>query len=280
MKQINIKEEKMKQSIRVLMLVMALSVILLSACGGTASTPSPAAAKVEAAEVAFTGVIESMNGTQWVVNGQTVTVDPAVVQNGPFKVGDTVKVEAKVAADGSVTVTRVETPGAPDNSNSANSNDANSNDANSNSANSNDANSNDGNSNDGNSNGGLVLDNNGSEAYGPVDAITTDTVTIGGQVFKIANGAEIKSQIQAGNFVKVHFILNADGTMSITQIETWDPSLVGTNDNSNSNLNNNTNDDHGNSNSNTNDDHGNSNSGGDSNSNGNDDHGGNDNGNP
>jgi hypothetical protein len=266
----------MKKLSYVLVLVLALTAMIISACGGSAAISAPDSAAVnggkpQASPVQFTGVIESINGNQWSINGQTITVDPSVVRDGPFRVGDTVKVEVQVQADGSMVVNSVETPNAVANSNDVNSNDVNSNDVNSNDANSNDANSNS------NTNDGLVIDNSSTEAFGKVESITLDTVMIGGQVFTIANGAEFKNQIQAGDFVKVHFSLNADGTMSITQIETWDPASV-TNGNSNSNTNtslddngnaSNSKDDNSNA-SNSNDDH-------DNNSNSNDDHGDNSN---
>ena len=258
----------MKKLFKILIPMLVLATVLISACTGAAAPAnSSGGGKNEAAPVEFTGVIEAIDGNQWTVGGQVITVDPSVLRDGPFIVGDTIKVEAEVQADGSIVVTRVEAPGAADNSNTDNGTDANSNDDNGNDVNSNDSNSNDdngnagnsnaGNSNDDNGNGGLVFDNSGTEAFGTVDSITTDTVVIGGQTFTIANGAEFKDQIIAGDFVKVHFTLNADGTLSITEIETWDPALV--NDG-------NSNDDNGND-SNSNDDNGNDDNGNDSNSN-------------
>ncbi len=169
----------MKKIAHFLVFVLTIATLLLSACGGSA-TPNAGGGKVEAIPVAFTGVVESMAGDQWVINGQTVTVDPAVVRDGPFNIGDHVKVEGIVSPDGSFTVSRVETPSAQDlstlpqfgddNSNTNNSNDANVNDANSNGANSNDANSNDANVNEdnsntsGNENAANVNDDNGNTA--------------------------------------------------------------------------------------------------------------------
>jgi len=146
----------MKTNKRFLFVTVALlAAYVLSACGGVpaASPAEQAAVKVDASLVAYTGTIESITGDQWVVNGQTLTVAPAVVRDGPFQVGDVVKVEGNVNPDGSFTVSRVEAPTASDltelpplgNDNAnANSNDDNSNDAN---ANSNDDNSNDDNAN-------------------------------------------------------------------------------------------------------------------------------------
>jgi hypothetical protein len=167
---------------------------------------------VQAAPVQFTGVIEAMDGNQWVVDGQAITVDPTVLRDGPFVVGDTVKVEVVVQTDGSLVVTRVEAPEAEDADLSE--------------------------TPDASSTpdpsvtpsavlpGGLTFDDSGNEAFGTVESITVDTVVIDGQTFTIANGAEFKDLIQAGDFVKVHFSLNADGTMSITEIEISDPALV------------------------------------------------------
>jgi hypothetical protein len=143
----------MKKLSYVLLIVLALSAMLISACGASAPVSSTGGGdKPQPSPVDFTGVIESINGNEWSINGQTITVDPAVVRDGPFKVGDTVKVEVKVQTDGSMVVTRVEIPGVNDNTNDVNSNDVNSNDINSNDVNSNDVNSNDVNSNDVNSN--------------------------------------------------------------------------------------------------------------------------------
>jgi uncharacterized membrane protein YgcG len=162
--------------------VVTIGTLLLSACGGAAATPNAGGVKVDALPVAFTGIVESMAGDQWVINGQTVTVDPAVVRDGPFKAGDRVKVEGVVNSDGSFSVSRVETPTSADlstlpqfgddNTNTSNSNDANVNDANindgnmnednSNAANSNDANINDDNGTDLNSNAANVNDDNGN----------------------------------------------------------------------------------------------------------------------
>src|SRR3989337_843385 len=182
----SMKRYMMKKTARLLLFILTVSTLLLSAWGG-AATPNTGGGKVEAIPVAFTGMVESIAGDQWVINGQTVTVDPAVVRDGPFNAGDRVKVEGVVNPDGSFTVSRVETPSTEDlstlpqfgddNSNNANSNDANddngniansndvnANDDNGNTANSNDANANDGNGNDDNSNDANSNDDNSNTA--------------------------------------------------------------------------------------------------------------------
>lgn len=119
------KVKKMKKYSYTLLVITALLATVLSGCGGAlaAAETSTGSDKPLASLVEFTGVIEAMDGNQWTVNGQVITVDPATVKNGPFVVGDTVKIEAEVQTDGSVVVTRVELPGATnDNTNDDNSN--------------------------------------------------------------------------------------------------------------------------------------------------------------
>jgi len=269
------------KTIKPFRVIVILLGIFLSACGAQTgpAASSTGGGKPQASEVAFTGVIESIDGDQWVVNGQTITVAASVINNGPFQAGDTVKVEARVEADGSVVVLRVETPSAADlandNSNNSNSNDVNANDDNSVNSNANADNSNDVNSNNANGNNDNGNVNGGNEVFGTVDAITDTSITVGGQTYQFAPGAEIKGAIVAGDFVKIHLIVNADGTLAVREVGLSDPSQAG-NDNGN-----NSNDDNGNDdNSNDDDDNGNSNNsnndddGNDDNSNGGNSNGG------
>ena len=169
------------KNIRFLMFVLTIGTLLLSACGGAAAATTPtsvASGKVEAMPVAFIGTVDSMAGDQWVISGTTVTVAPAVVRDGPFNVGDQVKVEGVVNPDGSFTVSRVEVPapqdvaGLPqfgdDNSNAKvnddNGNDVNVNDDHGNDANINDDHGNDANINDDHGNDANTNDDHGNDA--------------------------------------------------------------------------------------------------------------------
>ncbi len=190
--------------------VLLLGGILLSAC-----TAAPASQNVTSAgsdkpvsEVVFTGVIESMNGSQWVVNGQTITVDASSLQNGSFLVGDTVKVEAQVAADGAVTAKSVESPSAADLSESATST-----------------------PDPAATETSAVPDDNSNEAVGAVEAITDTSITLGGQTYTFAPGAEIKGIIDVGTIVKLHFVTNADGTLSVSEVAMANPTEAGSNGN-------------------------------------------------
>lgn len=240
------------KTIKFLRAVIILMGLLLGACA-PAAAPSSAPANVGSgkaiSEVVFSGVIESMDGTQWVINGQTITVDPSVLRDGPFAVGDTVKVEAAVAGDGTVTAQRVETPSAADlaeNDNSAPTAEPTSAPGDTVSQ-------------------SLIFDDSGTEAFGTLETLSDTSITVGGETFTLAAGAEIKGDLLAGDLVKLHFTTNPDGTLSVTEVEIADPTQLGddsNDDNSNSvNANDdNSNDDNGNDNSNeddSNDDNGN-----------------------
>ena len=214
----------MKRPPYLLVIVLALIAMLISACGSSAGQSAPDTSSAgggskQAMPVAFTGVIESINGNEWSINGQTITVDPAVVRDGPFNVGDTVKVEVQVQADGSMVVNSVETPApavavvvpssSPDASGTPESFLSSPNTPESVSISTPEpAPSN-------------SPDIQNQEAFGTVTSISDNTIVIGGKTYQFANNAEIKNQIQNGASVKVHFILNADGSMTITEIQNF-----------------------------------------------------------
>ena len=252
----------MNKSFRFTILLIALiGAYLLSACGGTLpqAGPSEVAQKVQAKEIVFTGIVEQINGNQWIVSGQAFTVDPAAATDAGIAVGDIVKVEGTISSDGSVVALKIESSTVTDdNSNGANGND----DASNINANSNDDNGNDDNSNsDDNSN---TAGGDADEIFGVVESITTDSITIGGVTYQLAAFTEFKDVIAVGDQVKIHVIVNADGTFTIREIERSDGQG---DDNSNS-----ANDNDDNSNDDDDNDNSNDDSGGD---NGNDDDSGN-----
>lgn len=160
----------MKSTFRVFLAVAAIFSALLNACApATAPVVKDApvtGGKPHASLVEFTGVIEAINGDQWTISGQTVIVDPSVLRDGPFNVGDTVKVEGQVASDGSIIITRIESPSAfdeDDNSNDSNINDDNSNDDNDNDADNDNDNDNDDDSSDDNDNGSSGKNDNSND---------------------------------------------------------------------------------------------------------------------
>jgi len=120
-----------------------------------------------------------------------------------------------------------------------------------------------GNDSQGNENGNNSDDSSSDdlEFHGVIEVITDLTVTIDGVEYSLTDLTEFKDIVAVGDQVKIHFIVNADGTFTILEIE-----LSHEDDNGNSNSNY-KGDDHSNSNSND-DDHNNSNG----NSNDNDDY--------
>jgi len=254
-----------------------IAAYLLSACGGTlpASTAEQAQ-KVAANEVVFTGIVDAMNGSQWTVSGQPVSVDAQTAIDPNIAVGDQVRVEANVSADGAVTAFKVESTVPDDtaaNSNTANDN-ATADNTNADAVNANDnaANDNSVSANDNGSNANSA--DPGNEVSGIVEAITTESIIVDGVTYNFASFTEIKDAIIVGDQVRIHVSVNADGTFTIREIEQF----AGQGADDNTNVSDNANDANSNddaSNSNSDDDHGNGNGNSDDknddNSNGDDD---------
>lgn len=58
-------------------------------------------------EVEFMGIVEAIGDSSWTISGQVVTVDASTQIIGSPQVGDNVEVEARRAADGSLTATKI-----------------------------------------------------------------------------------------------------------------------------------------------------------------------------
>ena len=262
--------------------ILVVLAYVLSACSGAPAVQSSndqSSQSGQVQEVVFTGTVDSMGGGEWTISGQAVTVDSTTSVDASVMVGSNVKVEARVDQAGKVTALSVELAGA-DNAN-ANSNDANQNDSNANdnaASNSNDNQGDNSNYDNGNANDNSNSNNNDNssdddeqEVSGIVEALTTDSITINGVVYMLADFTEFNDLIALGDQVKIHVTVNADGTFTIREIEkTGGPGLGdgnsngnGSDDNSNINSNSNGSDDNGN------DDNGNDDNGNDDNSNSN-----------
>jgi uncharacterized protein DUF5666 len=191
-----------------------IAAYLLAACGGTLpSSAAPAKGpKVDASIVAFTGIVEAINGAQWTVSGQTLTLDPQVSLDPNIKVGDRVKVEANVSADGSVVALKVESP-ASDDAVSTPSADANSSPDPMGTPSADVSSTFDTASTQ-------AAGNAQNEIFGAVEAMTTATITVNGVTYNLAQGfTEIKDIVAVGDQVKLHVIPNADGTFTVREIE-------------------------------------------------------------
>lgn len=113
--------------------------------------------------------------------------------------------------------------------------------------NENDDNGNDNGNDNGDDNSNSASDDD-LEFHGIVEALTETSITIDGVVYNFADFTEFKDVVSVGDQIKIHFIVNEDGTFTIREIELSSNDDDDTNDNSNSN------DDDSNSNSNDNED--------------------------
>lgn len=221
---------------------------LLAACGGAlpANALSAKSPKVQENIVAFTGMVEAMDGNQWTVGGQTLTLAPQVSLDPNIAVGDEVKVEANVAANGAVIALKVESS-KPDDSASTSFAEVSSTPdplamaspyASSTPA----VNS------IPNASSTQAAAAGVSEIFGTVSALTADTITINGVTYNLTNLTEIKDALKVGDQVKVHVTPNADGTVAVREIEKSTASVSDNSSSSSSNdgPNHDLNDDHSN----------------------------------
>ena len=248
-----------------LLSIVLVFAYLLSACSGatTQSAAPSGGGKPEAKEVAFTGTVEAISAGEITVSGQIVGLDAKTILDPNIKVGDIVKVEAQVSDTGAVTALKVESSIADDTTNSnTNADNTNADNTNADNTNGTDTNAND-NSNTGNDNGAGVGGAE-QEIVGVVDAISADSVTVDGVVYQFGSFTELKDAIFVGDAVKLHVIVNADGSFTVREIGKSVGTGIGDDNSNDDNSNSNVNDDNGN------DD--NSNSGNSNDDNGNDDH--------
>jgi hypothetical protein len=260
-----------------LSIILVLS-YLLTACSGAAPQAGDpmGSGKPQAREVSFTGTVEAVGSGTITISGQTVSLDAKTIVDPNIKVGNIVKVEAQVSETGAVLALKVESFSSDNasvdtgntNDDSANTNtsvDPNTNisvDDNSNTSTNDNANSND----NGTATGGVE-----QEVFGTVESLTADSVTINGVTYQFTSFTEFKDAIFTGDSVKLHVIVNADGSFTVREIEK-SAGRTGGDDNSNSN------DDNSNGNSNDDDDHDDNTNGNSNDDNDDDDSNGNDNG--
>jgi len=254
----------------VLLTVVVLAAYVLSACGAApAAAPlAPAdqsatgGSKSQAVVIAFTGTVESINGNQWVVGGRTVTVNDKSLPDANVKVGDLITVEGTIAQNGVIATTHIAAAPAFNGSAPA--------------ASSADPSA----YPDPTETPGPQVGE--QEIFGVIETLTDTTVTIGGVTYQLTNFSEVKGLLAVGDQVKIQFVTNPDGSLTIREIE-LSPQSGNDNGNGNENGNANTNDNsngNGNVNGNSNDNGNgnvNSNDNGNGNVNSNDNGNGNDN---
>lgn len=138
-------------------------------------------------EAEFVGLVEFIVPEAWTVAGQLFTVSAQTEIKGTIVVGDAVKVHALVGADGSLTAREIELF-------------------------------------DPLANGGQApgLTGNEMELTGIADSIAADQWTVSGFSFLVTPQTEIKDTIVAGDRVKVHLLVNLDGSLTAREIELAD----------------------------------------------------------
>jgi uncharacterized OB-fold protein len=170
--------------------ILTLAAVFMAACN--AALPAGAEGKLSAdgqsAQVEFTGVVDSIAADQWVVSGQALLITPQTVIDGSIGIGNNVKVYATVTADGAVTADKIELPIADSSTAVPQSTPG-------------------------------SFDDNGDEFTGIVEAINGDSWMVSGQTFAFTSQTEVKDNIVVGDMVKVHYLKNADGSMTATEIE-------------------------------------------------------------
>ncbi|MEW6567362.1 MAG: DUF5666 domain-containing protein [Chloroflexota bacterium] len=144
--------------------------------GDEGQDSSPDESKVE-----FSGVVEAMGAESWTISGQVVAITTQTEIDDGIAVGDTVKVEAFVAADGTLTAHEISRQDGSDEDHA-----------------------------------GLEI-----EVVGLVEAIGGDTWTIAGQTFTITADIEIDEGMVVGDQVKVEAFVAADGTLTVKEIQSF-----------------------------------------------------------
>jgi Domain of unknown function (DUF5666) len=170
--------------------ILTLAAVFMAACN--AALPAGAEGKLSAdgqsALVEFTGVVDSIAADQWVVSGQALLITPQTVIDGSIGIGNNVKVYATVTADGAVTADKIELPIADSSTAVPQSTPG-------------------------------SFDDNGDEFTGIVEVINGESWQVSGQIFGFTSQTEVKDNIVVGDMVKVHYLKNADGSMTATEIE-------------------------------------------------------------
>lgn len=106
----------MKRTLQLLFAALTLTTLLFFRLGRASAAEflETGGAGANSSEITLTGVIDAMDGATWIISGQTVSVDPALVAAGTFVIGDTIKVEALLQPDGSLNAKSVDLPSQED----------------------------------------------------------------------------------------------------------------------------------------------------------------------
>lgn len=144
-------------------------------------------------ETEVVGVVEAIAPGSWTIDGKVYQVTPATEIKGMIQTGMRVKVHASTDANGVLTAREIELVASNV-------------------------------SMDGRNNSGVTGTDdrhsaNEMEIYGTVESINGTAWKIDGKSYLVTAATEIKGLIQVGARVKVHLIQNADGALTIREVE-------------------------------------------------------------
>lgn len=145
-------------------------------------------------EIEAVGVVEAIAPDFWTIEGRVYQITPATEIKGMIQTGTRVKVHAYPGVNGALTAREIEpaasaafTDDRRDNTNT--------------------------NRTDDRRKAGEM------EIFGVVESITDTAWTIDGRLYLVTAATEIEGLIQPGARVKVHLVQNADGTLTIREVE-------------------------------------------------------------
>lgn len=148
----------------------------------------------------FIGVVNVMGSGSWTINDKTVTITDQTEIKDAIIVGDTVKVEAQVQLDGTITAKEISLASSEDMKNSQDS--------------------------EGGESEGIEV-----KISGVVQAYSDSSITVNGQTIAFLPSTEIEGVLAVGAAVEVEAYLTADGTLNAKSIEVKSDSAIETNSN-------------------------------------------------
>lgn len=145
----------------------------------------------------FVGVVSAMGSGSWTIDGKTVTITDQTEIKDSVAVGDTVKVEAQVSLDGTITAKEIGLASAEDMSSSGDS--------------------------QGEEKDGIEI-----KIHGTVEAYSSSSISVNGQTIALMPSTEIDGVLSVGADVVVEAYMTADGTLNAKSIEVNSGSAVET----------------------------------------------------
>jgi hypothetical protein len=168
--------------------------ILLEPTEEASSTPE-ADATPGTEDYEFIGIVNAMGGGAWTINDNTVTIMDQTEIKDAITVGDTVKVEARVSLDGTITAKEIKLALSEDLSPSGD-------------------------------NHGEAQDGMEVKLHGTIEAYSPASITVNGKAIALLPSTEINGVLVVGADVEVEASLNADGTLNTKSIEVESNSAI------------------------------------------------------